>query len=111
MRFATDLNKIALKFMLMLFSINVPLFYQMKFKKYYKAVKEDVPGYDKDLIKAHIPLEQFSSTPSTPSPQAHSIHSNDFTQEFLMDTIDYNNNFQNMDQYSNGHGQFIDSNE
>jgi len=31
---------------------------EMKFKKYYKAVKEEVPGYEKDLIKAHIPLEQ-----------------------------------------------------
>jgi hypothetical protein len=69
----------------------------MKFKKYYKAVKEDVPGYDKDLIKAHIPLEQFGSNASTPSPRQHSINSNDFTQDLFMETIDYSNNFQNMD--------------
>ncbi|KAL5254826.1 hypothetical protein ACHWQZ_G014308 [Mnemiopsis leidyi] len=31
---------------------------EMKFKKYYKAVKEEVPGYEKDFIRAHIPLEQ-----------------------------------------------------
>ena len=77
----------------------------MKFKKYYKAVKEEVPGYEKDLIKAHIPLEQFGSNPSTPSPIQHSIHSNDFSEEFLMETIDYEN-FQNMNhQYNNE--QFI----
>ena len=80
---------------------------QVKFKKYYKAVKEDVPGYDKDQIKAHIPLEQYGSNPSTPSPIQHSIHSNDFSEEFLMETIDCEN-FQNMyHQYSNG--QYINA--
>lgn len=79
----------------------------MKFKKYYKSEREEVPGYERDQIRAHIPLEQYDPS-STPSPIQHqAIHTADFNEDFLMETIDYEN-FQNMNhQYGNVNDHFI----
>ena len=89
-----------------LYSCHEHSFFQMKFKKYYQAVKIDVPGYEKDFIRAHIPHEQYGSNPSTPSPIQHSIHANDFSEDILMEAIDYEN-FHMNHQY--GNEQFINN--
>lgn len=70
---------------------------EIKFQKYYKAVEEEVPGYEKDLIKAHVPLEQYESHSNPCTPLQHPPA--DFTDDFLMESIDYN--IHNMNPYPN----------
>ena len=72
---------------------------QIKFQKYYKSVTEEVPGYEKDLIKAHVPLEQYDSHSNPSTPLQHCGPATDFSDDFLMEAIDYN--IHNMNPYPN----------